>query len=50
MEMQSHLVGIPSGCFFFQEIDCVSRKPPASRETYWITDNLGMDMASAEGV
>lgn len=24
-------------------------KLPASRETYWITDNLGMDRASTEG-
>lgn len=45
-----HLVGIPSGCFYFQDIDCVSGKPPASRETYWITDNLGIDMASTRGV
>lgn len=45
-----HLVGIPSGCFYFQDIDCVSGKPPASRETYWITDNLGIDTASTRGV
>lgn len=25
-------------------------KPPASRETYWISDNLGMNRASTEGV
>lgn len=45
-----HLVGIPSGCFCFQDIGCVCGKLPASRETYWITDNLGMDRASTEGV
>lgn len=45
-----HLAGIPSGCFCFQDIGCVSGKLPASRESYWITDNLGMDSASTEGV
>lgn len=45
-----HLVGIPSGCFCFQDIGCVSGKLPASRESYWITDNLGMDSASTGGV
>lgn len=25
-------------------------KPPASRKTYWISDNLGMNRASTEGV
>lgn len=47
-EMLCHLVVIPSGCFCFQDIGCVSGKLPASRETYWITDNLGMDRASTE--
>lgn len=45
-----HLEEIPSGCFCWQDIGCVSGKPPASRETYWITDNLGMDRARTEGV
>ena len=43
------MVAIFSGCFRFQDIGRVSGKPPASRQTYWITDNLGMDRASMEG-
>lgn len=39
-----------SGCFCFQDIGSVPGKLPASRGTYWITDNLGMDRASTEGV
>lgn len=45
-----HSVEIPSGCFPYQDIGSVSRKAPASKDTYWITDNLGMDMTSSEGV
>lgn len=48
--MLCHSVEIPSGCFSYQDIGGVSGKAPASRETYWITDNLGMDTTSSDGL
>lgn len=45
-----HLDAIPSGCFRLQDIGCVSGNMPAFSKTYWITDNLGMDRTSTDGV
>lgn len=40
------LLGQDSFPDVFQDIGCGSGNLPASRETYWITDNLGTDRAS----